>query len=452
MPGVTRAKLNNRSGQVPLSRRSYCQPKMPSKPSVAKESVQPVILEKVRYLLSVMQLQYLIQLDAPTINNISRYDRISNASARDPENIAVKRTTLLMLLQTLPPPQKRALELNHGMAPDYPGYKMNYAEAGKAMGVSRQWVHQFIKAALENLKRKISNSHKLAPYRKWLIDQDALALMLGALSPTEQILFEITFKSWVGKREAARLLSKPQGEIIKLRNELKRELDELYAIVQDAGLRNIKTPERLRELYEQRKSAQKAKQNAPKKQIERSLPVEEKQKLLAQGYKRLANPGRDFGKNPIKISELASVMGYCKPTVFKWIMNSPEIVAPNMVLLLNRSFSRGSRQRKLALEHRRRRVRWAFEFAKANGLKYSSLDEFCESRLGFSCKFANTIKKWMFTDPGLIKVFEEYQDVISTKPDRSSASAWAPLPLIQNADQPHLPSDAGAFAHMRSAG
>jgi len=467
MPGITRAKLKNRSGPIPLSRRSYCQPKlsetadpnltpwhkMPGKPVVAfivpQEQTLSKRTEKVRYLLSIMQLQYLTPLDAPIMDYKSRYERIPNTNIPNPEKVAVKRVTLLGLLQTLPPHQRRVLELLNGMAPDYPGYKMNYVEAGRVMGVSRQRVEQILKAALKILRKKISNSVKLFPYREWLNDQNTLSLMLEVLSSEEQQLFKITYKRWVSKARAAKLLNKTEGEIIKLRNKLKRKLDQLYKTIQDIGLQNIKTSEQLRELYEQSKFVRKAKQIAPKKPIERSLPVEEKRKLLDQGYKALAD--RDLGQNPITISELAAAISYSKSTVFKWIIESPEIVAPNMVLLLNRSFLRGSQQRTLALEHKRRRVRWALEFARANGLKYSSLDEFCEARLGFSCRFANSIKRWMFTDPELIKIFEEYQEAI-TKPDRSAVSAWAPHPPTLNSNPPHLPSDAGAFAHKHSAG
>jgi len=468
MPGVAKAKSNNHSKQVPLSlRREYIQPNLnrlnasPELTQWVKRAGKPAVAfvipsrdpDKIRYLLSVKQLQHLTPLDAPTLDNISWHERIPNRSALNPENDAVTRTTLLQLLQTLPPSQKRVLELRNGLAPDHPGHMMTLKEAGKIIGYTRERARQKQNEALKNLKKKISNLRKLSPYREWLNDQEALTLIMETLSSKERKLFEITYKYYSSQSRAAKSLNKPQGKIRAFRNKLRRKLDEIYKIIQEVGLQNIKTPEQLRALYENSIFIGKVKQTAPKKKVEESLSLKEKKNLLAQGYKKLATPDRDLGEFPIKIPELASVIsGYDRKTIYGWIIDTPETVDPNTVLLLNRLFLRGSsHQRKLALEHRRRRVRWALEFARKNSLKYSSLDEFCEARLGFSCRFANSIKRWMFTDPELIKIFEEYQEVI-TKPDRSAAFAWAPPPLIQNADHPHPPSDAAASAHKHSAG
>ena len=198
-------------------------------------------LEKVEDLLStnvrnISLYQPVDKKDGPSLDEL-----IPDEASLGLENALIAMLTLRQFLNTLPPDQKRVLELLNRLAPDYPGQKINHQEAGEIMGLTRQGAHQKSgKAYHKILKRKKSKS-RLSPYKKWLVDEKALNLMKKSLSRKERKLFELTYKNWVTKAQIAEVFEVPKDKVTELRNNLEKKLDKMYEIIQRErrGLKKI---------------------------------------------------------------------------------------------------------------------------------------------------------------------------------------------------------------------
>ncbi|MEE8637948.1 MAG: sigma-70 family RNA polymerase sigma factor [Candidatus Margulisiibacteriota bacterium] len=201
-------------------------------------------LEKVEELLStnVWNISFdhpVNKKDGPTWHEL-----IADQANLDLESAVIAMLTLRRFLNTLPPDHKRVLELLNRLAPDYPGQKMNYREAGEIMGMTRQGAEQKSEKAKKILNKKSSNSQRLSPYKKWSDDEKALNLMLKALSSKERKLFELTYKNWVTKARVAEVFEVPKDKVTELRNKLEGKLDKMYGIIQREriGLKKYSRP------------------------------------------------------------------------------------------------------------------------------------------------------------------------------------------------------------------
>jgi RNA polymerase sigma factor (sigma-70 family) len=207
-----------RTGEYPTAEQLSGMTGLPS------EKVEVLLSTKVR---NVSLYQSVNTKDGPTWEEL-----LAEEANLDLESAAIVILTLRRLLNALPPNYKRAMELLHRLAPDHPGQKMNYREAGEIIGISRQRVERKSASALKILKKRSSNSHRLSPYKKWSDDEKALKLMEASLPPRERKLFELTYKNWVTKSQVAKVFKVPEHEVTELRNELDEKLDDMYEIIQ----------------------------------------------------------------------------------------------------------------------------------------------------------------------------------------------------------------------------
>jgi hypothetical protein len=133
------------------------------------------------------------------------------------------------------------------------------------------------------------------------------------------------------------------------------------------------------------------------------LPAEKRAEVLAQGYSKLATADRDLGRNPVLIAELAMATSYGARTILTWLTEDPGIIGNNFVMYLKRGHPQP-----LILEHRRRRLRWALDFAQSQGLKYLKIGEFGRLRLNID---RHTPYDWISEDPAIANIFAEYRDI-----------------------------------------
>lgn len=394
------------------------------------------------------------ETDGPTL-----HDQYPDSSLNS-EDLTDIHASLPRLLDTLPPPERRILELIYGLAPDYPGREMTLDETGAVVGLSRERIRQIKSAALAQLNETVITPKKPIPNLKWLKDQDALRLMLGTLSPEEHLLFQITFRSWLTIERVAELLEKPSAEIRELRKNLYRKLNDMYDIVQSVGAQNIKSANELRALARLtaiKKRIESDRETVPRDKTDlcrklgickftlrnwqkdsekvreaiaeiimfdkktawrlhrhEQLPAEKRTALFAHGYNRLAASERDLGRDPIGLAEIASVINYDVGTIMRWIIDSPETIGPNAILYL-KSFSL---PKTFTLELRRRRLAWALNFARENGFRYLNPAGFAKERLNIT---RLALRNWMMEDPEVANIFAEYPGVIGGRPKNIAA-------------------------------
>jgi len=207
-------------------------------------------LEKVKELFSEKIIN--LYLENPVFKNVATSptwnEQLPDSLNFDLETAVIAQLTLRRFLNTLPPDHKRVLELLYRQAPDYPGREMNLREAGEIMGISRQGVQQKSERAIEILRKKGANSHRLSPYKKWSNDEKAINLMMKSLNPQELKIFELTFNKWITRTKAARLLNIPGKKVTEQRRKLEKKLDKMYEIIlrERRGL-NQYSPQRIRQ-------------------------------------------------------------------------------------------------------------------------------------------------------------------------------------------------------------
>ena len=134
------------------------------------------------------------------------------------------------------------------------------------------------------------------------------------------------------------------------------------------------------------------------------MPDNEKPAAFAHAYDSLAD-GRDLGRAPIRVVELAGALKYSKSNLFNWLYQIPDLISPKMILDL-------SGEREKTYNMRERRIRWALEFARNNGFTYLSLNEFLLQRMNLTRGGFNLWKK---DDSRIAEFFDDYQDIVQVK-------------------------------------
>lgn len=211
------------------------------------------ILKKLEsYGRLALSMQQPLCLDEPVVqgeaDGPSLRESIPDVGAVNPEEASILNTSLLPYLDVLNPARRRILALSFGLAADYPGEEMKLRQVAAVVGLrSPESVCKIKNAALAELRKITTSGKPLIPYAEWLNDNVALDLMLGVLSPEERMLFKATFEQWVCDRKAGN-----PSKIIKERKALKEKLDELYDIIQEAGLDKIKSSGVLRARFNRR--------------------------------------------------------------------------------------------------------------------------------------------------------------------------------------------------------
>jgi|GEM_PF-1858685 len=389
----------------------------PTAEDLAKATGQS--LKRINKLPRIKRQQRPQSLDSPLkkdgSNNFTLHDLLPHETS-SPEHLAEAKS-LSQFYGVLGPFERRVLELYFGLG-------MNTVEIGEVIGYDRERIRQTKEKALEKLREASALPHESSPAIAWLDQPEELKLMRGTLSAQVQELFELTFINYVSAQKTAGILGLPRAEVSEERRLLKKMFDKMYDIIQKVGLENIETPQQLIVVYE----VSRLLRAKPSKTLRRSVESEKGQetpnrvktferrssrtpdkdtraKTLANAIEELSNHGRDLGRDPISLPEIANFISFDCSTIRKFIYAHPETIGPDAVLDLLTS----KRNPALANEHKYRRVRWAFEVSRENGLVYSSQADFAKDRLNLR---PDTLSFWKTKHPGIKSLFKEYKDVI----------------------------------------
>jgi RNA polymerase sigma factor (sigma-70 family) len=382
-------------------------------------------------------------LDEPHGKTERSWHEIIPAKIPSQEDLLDRFRSLPSLLDTLPPPEKRTLELLYGLAADHPGRELTCDEAGEVMGVCGGRVFQFKEAAFNKLQRLVCSPVKASPYIKWQPRLSLLKSVLAIADPFEHQLLEMTYIHWQSPKQVAATLGKIPAEIRLARRKLATKLLALYQSLQKDKLiaQPYKTEKVLARLVLLRQRMERGEiayaksleglshdlgivYNTIKKWMACSgkirttvktlfkkekepgiLPAEKRAEILAEGYHRLVGPDRDLGRKPVLINELAAATSYGLRTVLSWINDDPGIIGKDFIMYLKRGH-----QAPVILEHRQRRLRWALDFARVQGFRYLKLGEFGRLRLNTD---RHTPFDWITEDPEILKIITDYPDVLA---------------------------------------
>lgn len=182
-------------------------------------------------------------LDGPANNDEeghSLHEKIPDKGL-NPEEIFLVSSMTTRLLPTLPPKEKRILELRFGLDSMGYGREMTLQEVGDIVGFTRERVRQVEKEAKEYLNQ-VCRIGDFNPYLPWLYDVRALDLILKSLGPTEKMLFEMTFINWVSENKIIDKITLEDTGVEKRRQILIDKIDKMYAIINEVGIQNISSP------------------------------------------------------------------------------------------------------------------------------------------------------------------------------------------------------------------
>jgi RNA polymerase sigma factor (sigma-70 family) len=158
-----------------------------------------------------------------------------------PDDIIFAKKLIKNLLPTLPPKEKRIMELRFGLDPMGYGREMTLQEVGDIVGFTRERVRQVENEAKEYLNQ-VCRIGDFNPYLPWLYDAEALDLILKSLDATEKLIFEMTFVNWVSEKKVNQKLKLQDPGAEKRRQVLTDKIDKMYAIINDLGVQNISSP------------------------------------------------------------------------------------------------------------------------------------------------------------------------------------------------------------------
>jgi RNA polymerase sigma factor (sigma-70 family) len=212
-----------------------------------KELVEKLVIGEEDFEVAQGRIQKFIKkekgkrssLDGPANNKedgLLLHEKIP-ANDLSPDETIFSNKMIKKLMPTLPPKEKRIMELRFGL--DTQGYGgMTLQEVGDIVGFTRERVRQVEEEAKKYLKvvRRLGD---FTPYLPWLYDEKALDLILRSLDETERALFEMTFVSWVSEKKVNDTLSLKRPGVAKRRQILTDKIDKMYAIILEVGFTNI---------------------------------------------------------------------------------------------------------------------------------------------------------------------------------------------------------------------